>query len=253
MAGNRKVLVETTGERAMKTVAELLSTIACDAVSQRGRFTLALAGGTTPQPLYAYLARPMEAEKVPWQQTFIFFGDERDVPQDHADSNYRMVEDTLLGSVPVPFENVFPIPGDATNLVQAADHYAETIIDNVPAGPEGTPTFDLILLGMGGDGHTASLFPGTPALEEGEKLVCAQHVPVLNRWRVTFTLPLINAARHVILFITGLDKADAASRVLGEDDQENPLPAQRVCPAGDLYYVLDAPAASRTPHKPPKE
>ena len=242
----RKILIESTPESAIHLVATLVSGIACEAVAQRGRFSLALAGGTTPYQLYQDLTSPQSLEQIPWQHTFIFFGDERDVPHDHADSNYRMAEETLLRAVPMPFQQVFPMPADSTDLDQAARQYAQTVIQEVPAGPNGVPAFDLILLGMGGDGHTASLFPGTPALEESQKLIVTQHVPMLGRNRMTFTYPLINAAHNVVFLVTGMDKAEVIQRVLSDDPQvAAQLPAGRVRPQGTLYLVLDAEAGSR--------
>lgn len=249
-----QVLVEPTAESATRLAAELLASIACEAVGQHNRFTLALAGGTTPHHLYEYLANPPQADKIPWQSTQIFFGDERNVPHDHVDSNYRMAEDTLLGRVPIRFENVHPMPADSVNLEQAAQLYAESVIDAVPAGPDGIPAFDLILLGMGGDGHTASLFPGTHALDEPQKLVVSQYVPVLSRWRMTFTYPLINAARIIMFLITGMDKAEAVQYVLSEDPTvSRQMPAGRVKPThGKLIYILDAEAARLTRYRQTK-
>lgn len=249
MADQTTVIVKPTVEDAVAVAAEALSDIAAEAVQQRGQFTLALAGGTTPRPLYEYLSYPPRVDDVPWQHTAVFFSDERDVPQDHADSNYRLAEQDLLGRVPIQLEHVYPMPADAPDLPLAADRYAETIIDKVPAEDDGPPRFDLILLGVGRDGHTASLFPDTPALGETEKLVVAQHVPVLNRYRMTFTFPLINAARNVMMLVTGLDKAEVLSRVL-PPDRDASLPTGRVAPdSGELIFVLDAQAASRSGHR----
>ena len=163
MDDRRRVLVTETAEQARRQAAEILASAACDAVSRHGQFTLALSGGTTPRPLYELLASPAQTESIPWQDTQIFFGDERDVPSDHADSNYRMIQDTLLGAVPIRLENVHPMLGDASDLDAVAAQYAEQITRIVPPGEAGVPAFDLILLGMGGDGHVASLFPGCSA------------------------------------------------------------------------------------------
>jgi 6-phosphogluconolactonase len=249
----RSVLLANTVDEARALAAQLVASVACEAVAHRGQFTLALAGGTTPQPLYKLLATPPQSDNIPWQQTHIFLGDERDVPADHADSNFRMIQETLLDYVPVRLENVHPMHGDAADLDQAAQHYANRVAELVPPGPSGKPAFDLILLGMGGDGHTASLFPDTPALEEQEKLVVSQFVPVLGRRRLTFTYPLINAARNVLFLVTGIDKAEAVGRVLSEDPAiAAQLPAGRVCPAdGKLMLVLDAQAARHSNNRLP--
>jgi 6-phosphogluconolactonase len=213
---------------------------------------MALSGGTTPVHLYEHLAGPQQIEAIPWQNAQIFFGDERDVSPDQPDSNYRRAEEALLGRVPVRFENVHPMPADATDLDLAARQYADLITQIVPPGPGGVPAFDLILLGVGGDGHTASLFPGTPALDEQKKLVVAQYVPVLGRHRMTFTYPLINAADVILFLITGMDKAEAVAQVLSSDPNEvQKLPAGCIQPSrGKIIYVLDAEAASRTQYRP---
>jgi len=246
MDDRRSVLVTETAEQARRQAAEILASAACDAVSRHGQFTLALSGGTTPRPLYELLASPAQTESIPWQDTQIFFGDERDVPSDHADSNYRMIQDTLLGAVPIRLENVHPMLGDASDLDAIAAQYAEQITRIVPPGEAGAPAFDLILLGMGGDGHVASLFPGCSALDEIDRLVAATFVPVLSRQRITFTLPLINAAHNVLFLITGRDKAEATGKVLGDDAADAAeLPAGRVKPTGGkLMVASNRPAAS---------
>jgi len=252
MGDNRTVMVGADGIHAARLAAEMVATIACAAVDKRGQFTVALAGGTTPQPLYDLLAMPSQVEGIPWQRTQIFFGDEHDVSADHADSNYRMAQDRLLGEVPIRLENLHPMPADSPDLDMAAREYAERIVELIPPGPNRLPAFDLILLGMGGDGHTASLFPNTAALDEHEKLIVTQFVPVLGRRRMTFTFPLINAARYVLFFITGTDKAEAVQIVLSDDKNVAfQLPAGRVDSVdGKLMFVLDAAAARRISYKP---
>ncbi len=247
----RNVLVADDASKARELAAELLAATACDAVSRHGQFTLALSGGTSPAPLYQLLASPANAENIPWADTQIFFGDERDVPPEHANSNYRMAEKTLLSAVPILLENLHPMLADATDIDVAAAQYSEQIRRIVPPGPGGLPAFDLILLGMGGDGHTASLFPGSAAITETDRIITSLYVPVLGRSRMTFTLPLINAAHSVLFLITGKDKADAVAAVLGDDPAAAAeLPAGRVAPTdGKLIFVLDADAARLTPHR----
>ncbi|MFW6146712.1 MAG: 6-phosphogluconolactonase [Planctomycetota bacterium] len=250
MDDRRSIIVGETAADARRLAGQIIATTACDAVGRHGQFTLALAGGTTPRPLYEFLATPPLNESIPWQDTQIFFGDERDVPADHADSNYHMAQEALLGSVPIRLENVHPMMGDADDLNLAAQSYAEQIVRVLPAGPDGRPSFDLILLGMGGDGHTASLFPGSAALNEADTLVTCADVPVLSRRRMTFTLPLINAAANVLFLVTGKDKAEAIAKVLSDDPAAAAeLPAGRVQPThGKLLFVLDEDAARQTPH-----
>ena len=249
----RRVLVGIDAAATVELAADLLASIAREAVNTRGQFTLALSGGTTPQALYRDLATPRRVESVPWQQTRIFFGDERDVHADHADSNYSMAQRTLLEDVPLRLENVHPMHADADDLDQAAAQYAARISDLVPAGSAGLPAFDLILLGIGADGHTASLFADTPALDETSKLVVTQFVPAVGRRRMTFTFSLINAARNVLCLVTGPEKAEAVSKVLSDDPAvAQSLPAGRIHPTdGTLHFVLDAHAARQVPHGPP--
>ena len=239
-----KVLVEETPEQATALAGELVKTIMCDAVSERGACHIALAGGTTPHLLYQQLATSCASGEVPWGQVQVFFGDERDVPHDHVESNYHMAQKTLLDHVPVEPSAVHPMPADSTDLPQAAADYEQSIRRIVPGEP---PRFDLVLLGLGADGHTASLFPGTDAVAETSKLVTSNFVPVLGRHRMTFTFPLINAARCVILLVTGEDKADAVAALLGDDEAaRKDLPAARLTLDANFILVLDAAAARRT-------
>ena len=244
---SRKIVVEPNGEKATWFAAELVKTIICEAVDLRGVCRMALAGGTTPHGLYLMLAGVAASGEVPWQHVEVFFGDEHDVPQDHAESNFRMAQSTLLDHVPVKPQNIYPMPADAGDLEAASESYAQTIRNIVPAGKDEIPTFDLILLGMGHEGHTASLFPGTDALKENKKLVIAYFVPVLGRKRMTFTYPLLNAAKNIILLITGDDKAEAVAGLLGNDQAaKKDLPAANVNPKdGLLTIILDSAAARR--------
>jgi len=197
--------------------------------------------------LYRHLAASGASGEVPWAQLDIFFGDERDVPHDHVESNYRMAQRALLDHVPIQPVRVHPMPADSGDLAGAAAEYEALIRQRVASDESGLPRFDLVLLGMGGDGHTASLFPGTEALKEGKKLVTAYHVPVLGRGRMTFTYRLINAARTVLLLVTGDDKAEAVAKLLAADPPDkSELPAAGVRPAGKLILVLDSAAAKRT-------
>ena len=242
-----EIVVEPSAEQATWFVAEQVKRIICQAVEERDHCHVALAGGTTPHGLYLTLAGAAVSGEVPWRDVEVFFGDERDVPQDHVESNYCMAQRTLLDHVPIEPGRIFPMPADAEDLAAASEEYEQAIRQAVPAGEGGTPAFDLILLGMGGEGHIASLFPDTEAQDEMQKLVTAYFVPMLGRNRMTFTYPLINAARHVILLVTGEDKAHAVSLLLG--DQQPPrssLPAAGLSLAhGELTLVLDEAAAKQ--------
>ena len=241
---SREVYVEPSVEQATGLASKFVKSIVAEAVSRHGFCYLALAGGTTPHGLYLRLASDGLSGDVPWQNVEVFFGDERDVPQDDVASNFRMAQRTLLDHVPIDLMHVHPMPADSEDIEAAAAGYEKAIHKAVPANERGIPRFDLILLGMGGDGHTASLFPETAALDENEKLVLGYHVPKLGRHRMSVTFPLINAARNVLLFVTGADKADAVAKLFGTDNQaRSELPISRVCPDGALKIILDAAAA----------
>ena len=245
------VRVLATAQQATTTVARLFKQIVNEAVRQRGVCTVALAGGTTPRALYQELAAHVFDADVPWQDVEIFFGDERDVPHDHIESNYHMVQRALLDHVPISPNRVHPMPADGADLAAAAADYEQIIRSLVCTGGGDVPQFDLILLGMGGDGHTASLFPRSDGLAETERLVVSHHVPVLGRHRMTFTFPLINAAHEVVLLISGDDKAEAVATLLSDDaSRRAEIPAANVQPAGKLTIVLDAHAARQTDLRP---
>lgn len=248
-----EVIVMSSAEQATDEAAALFKQAISHAVADRRVCNVALAGGTTPHDLYQKLADDVYDCDVPWASVNVFFGDERDVPHDHVDSNYHMAQRALLDHAPIPPEQINPMPADAEDLAAAAAEYEQIIRRIVPGEP--IPQFDLILLGMGGDGHTASLFPRTDALSESHKLVVSHHVPVLGRNRMTFTCLLINAARHVMFLITGEDKADAVAAVLGDDKRaRKEIPAAQVNPSdGKLTIVLDAAAARKTDLKPATE
>ncbi|MCK5113294.1 MAG: 6-phosphogluconolactonase, partial [Phycisphaerae bacterium] len=188
------------------------------------------------------LAERAVTDGVPWPKVQVFFGDEHDVSHDDIDSNYHMVQRTLLDHTPINWEHVHPMQGDAANLELVASEYEQTVRKLVKPGEDGIPQFDLIMLGMGGDGHTASLFPGHPVLDESKRLVVSCHIPVLGRNRITFTYPLINAAQNILLLVTGDDKAEVVKRVFQNSDQS--LPSARVAPKhGTFHIVLDVAAA----------
>ena len=219
-----------------REAAEHFVALAGKAVATRGQFTVALAGGSTPRAAYALLASDERAARVDWLRVHVFWGDERCVPPDHPDSNYRMAREALLDHVPVPTDNVHRIQGEL-NPDQAASIYQDELQAVLGTGER----FDLILLGMGVDGHTASLFPGTTALEERERAVVAVYVEKMQSWRVTLTLPTINAARHVLFLVSGDAKAEALAQINAGDR----LPASLVQPSyGELTWLVDQNAAS---------
>jgi 6-phosphogluconolactonase len=251
MNARRSVIVEFDVERLVQVVGVMIESMICDTVNRQNVFRVALAGGTTPRALYQYLATHAERGEVPYQRVQFFFGDERDVPHDNIESNYCMVQRTLLDFLPVEPGNVYPMPADRDDLAGGATEYEQTIRRVVPSETDGVPVFDLVLVGIGGDGHTASLFPDAAALEEREKLVIAHFVPVLGRNRMTFTFPLINAARCVICLVTGDDKAQVMADILSEDPNvKSRLPAARIDPRGNLIFAMDAAAARMSEYAP---
>lgn len=242
---SKNIIVEGTPETAASRAADLFASLTLEAVNQRGSGTLALSGGTTPRTMYQVLAERALTGDVPWGQLDIFFGDERDVPHDDVESNYHMAQRALLDHVPVDWSRLHPMRADAEDLDAAAREYERIIRDVVPSEDTFPPRFDLLLLGMGGDGHVASLFPDTDALGENERLVMSYFVPVLGRNRMTITYPLINAARHILMLVTGDDKAEIVQQVFGQQGPaESTLPVSRVSPwDGTLHVVLDHAAA----------
>jgi len=240
-----RIVVEPTAQEATEFVADLMRSVICESVASDGFCSIALAGGTTPHALYKQLAREVFRCEVPWENVAIFFGDERDVPQDHVESNYCMAQEALLDDIPVRPDQVYPMPADSDDLQQSADRYEQLVRDKLPCGADEVPRFDLVLLGMGGDGHTASLFPHTESVEETDRLVISQFVPVLGRTRMTFTFPLINAAKNVVALVTGEDKAATIAALLGDDEEQRAaLPLSRVRLAdGQLVLVMDSAAA----------
>jgi 6-phosphogluconolactonase len=223
--------------------AEFMVARAVEALATRGRWTVALAGGGTPRPIYARLAEAGYAQRIDWQHVHVFFGDERCVPPDDSRSNYRMAREALLDHVPLPPGNIHRMRGEDDPALAALGYELE--IQRLVRTPT-PPSFDLICLGMGDNGHTASLFPGTASLREQARWVVPQYVEVMQTWRVTMTLPLINAARHLAFFVEGPGKAEMLRRVLHGPYDPDVLPAQLIQPVdGQLHWLVDAAAASQ--------
>jgi 6-phosphogluconolactonase len=213
------------------------------AVAAHGDFHVALSGGTTPRGLYERLAAPACRERVDWSRVHIYFGDERPVPPDHADSNYRMAKEALLQHVAIPATQIHRLMGESDDLEATAAGYAQLLSGQLPADPDGTQRFDLVMLGMGPDGHVASLFPNTPVLGERDRLVAAVHVPQLNTWRLTVTLPVINAARHVMVLVAGMNKAPIMSEIMSDYQGHPRYPVEMIDPRGQMEWYIDRDAA----------
>jgi len=221
-----------------------------ETVAGRRPFYAALSGGSTPRTTFSLLAGTDFALRFPWNSTRFFQVDERSVPPDHRDSNFRMIREAMLDRAPLPPEDFHRMRAESADLESAAHDYAHEIA--VALHPLGGlwPRFDLIQLGLGPDGHTASLFPGTAALEEEKRWVVPNHVTKLSTWRMTLTYPVINAAREIIFLVDGADKADVLRRVLYPESPEDRFPAQGIAPReGQLRWYLTESAARFLPKR----
>jgi 6-phosphogluconolactonase len=220
---------------------ELICACADESMKSNGLFTLVLSGGSTPRPVYEFLASDRYSHRIDWERTHLFWGDERLIPPDHPDSNYEMAYELLVSRVPIPDENVHPVPVDDIPPERVAIEYEKELRTFFKADVGGFPQFDLILLGMGVDGHTASLFPGDPALYERKRWVVAidgkKGLPPVPR--VTLTLPVINSAARVAFLINGEEKKMIMDEILSNpDDSAQKYPAARVNPNGKLSWII---------------
>jgi 6-phosphogluconolactonase len=230
--------IYSSSEELSAAAAREFAARAEDAIEERERFAVVLAGGSTPESMYGILARDYR-DRIDWSKVYVFFGDERSVPPHHEDSNLKMASEVLLDHVPVA--NVHRIQGELPPE-EAAEAYEEELRKFFQT--EDVPRFDLILLGIGADGHTASLFPWTAALEVHDRWVVANPVPRLGTTRITLTLPVINAARAVIFLVAGEDKAEALREILEGDADPRAYPAKLVQPPGGPKWMVDQSAAS---------
>lgn len=222
---------------------EELLRIMADAVRQRGRFAIALSGGRTPEKLYRLWAESdMQNARTPWDKVHLFWGDERYVGKDDALSNYRMTREALIARVPIPAGNVHrvPGPGDAPTPEAAAQLYEADLRKYFGSAP---PAFDLQLLGLGVEGHTASLFPGSPALEEKTRWVMAVEAPAKPPQRLTLTPMVLNQARNTFFLVAGEDKREIIRALRSEPEgRPSQYPAGRIRPAGGVVWYLDSAA-----------
>ena len=238
--------IEADTDGVFRAAAAEFQKASADAVAARGVFRVALSGGSTPKGLYSLLAADHALRSaIAWDQAEFFWSDERHVPPDHPESNYRMAQDSLLSRVPVRGDRVHRVRAEQPDAAVAAIAYEVDIRRTFDCYGE-VPRFDLILLGLGTDGHTASLFPGTPALDESSRLVTANHVAALGADRITMTYPLLNAARLILFVVAGSEKAAAVRAVLQPDPHAPALPARFVQPEdGGVVWVMDRGAAGR--------
>jgi 6-phosphogluconolactonase len=230
-----------------QAAAQLFTDTVLNAVQTRGLARVAISGGTTPKAVFALLASEPFLKQIPWDKLYLYWVDERCVPPDHPDSNYRMTNEAMLSKVPLPADHVFRMEGELDPHVAAA-RYEATIRNSFKLEGAETPTFDLILLGMGDDGHTASLFPHTEGLENITDLVIPNHVPQKDTWRITLTFPVINRGREVAFLIEGAAKTQVLHDVLLGPWQPDTFPSQLIRPAsGRLTLLLDSAAAAKLP------
>jgi 6-phosphogluconolactonase len=248
-----KITVYPDKESLISGAADFITGLAAQAIAARGRFTLALSGGNTPRPVYARLATAGYRDRIDWSKVQVFFGDERCVPPDDPQSNYLMVRTALLDQVPLPAGNIHRIRGEEAPEKAAADYanaLQSTFGGDAAAGGPPPEGFDLVLLGMGDNGHTASLFPGLAAVTETVRWVMPLYVEVVGMWRVTMTPVVINAARRVAFLVSGAQKAEMLQRVLEGPYQPVVLPSQIIKPTpGELHWLVDAPAAAQLKRK----
>jgi len=233
-----EIKVVPAAAEVAREAAERVIAAASRAADEGRTFSVALSGGSTPKALFELLASDAYKSRIDWPRVEVFFGDERTVPPDHKDSNYRMAHEALLAKVPIPRDNIYRMAGER-DPQQAAKQYGQMLKEKFGDGG-----MDLVLLGMGDDGHTASLFPETEALDETKHRCVANFVPKLNTWRITLTAPFINRARAVMILVAGASKAKRLQEVLEGPREPRRLPIQLISPTtGQLSWLVDAAAA----------
>jgi len=240
-------------EHLSRAAAEKFIEIAHGRTANGGQFTVVLSGGSTPRQLFQLLAAPPYRDKVDWEKVEFFWGDERTVPPDHPDSNFHMANEALLQRLQVAPKQIHRMQAEREDQEAAARDY-QTEIAHVFGVPElgEPPSFDLILLGLGPDGHTASLFPHTEAVMERHRWIARNYVPKLNANRITMTAPILNRGKFILFLVAGPDKAEALHGVLDGPKDPDRLPAQLIQPTGGiLIWMTDEAAISRLDSKGP--
>ena len=239
-----QILIFDNSQEVARAAADRFVEIAHAAINESGRFSVALSGGSTPKIVYELLASDEYKDRLDWTKVHIFFGDERCVPPDDAESNYRMANEAMLSRLPVPPQNIHRMQGvgDAAANARLYEDELRTYFND-----SSWPRFDLVFLGMGDDGHTASLFPNSPALSEHAAWVAANWVEKFNAFRITMTLPAINHAAHVIFLVTGEGKAARLAEVLSGEGTSGQLPSQLIRPFdGSVEWLIDKAAAAKS-------
>ena len=227
-------------EEFQKGCTNYIVNIILECINSYGRCTIALSGGSTPKSIYKLLGSVEYLSRIPWENIYLFWGDERCVPPFDPDNNFKMVDETLTSKVPIPSQNIFRIHSEETPL-EAANDYENTLRSFFSNNT--FPSFDIMLLGLGEEGHTASLFPGSTAMDENQRWVVSTYVEKLKAYRITLTFPVINSAKHIIFLVAGSNKAEILKNIFADD--QNNIPAKKVRPNnGKLTWLLDKDAAS---------
>lgn len=235
----RDIIIPGDAKETVTFAVEQLIAIANEAIAKRGMFTVALSGGSTPKAIFELLAKKPYCDQIAWDKVRIFWSDERSVPPDHPDSNYHMAMQAGLSTLPISRKHIFRMVAEE-DIETGAAQYEELISEMVPSGK-----FDLIMLGMGEDGHTASLFPKTHGLHSNERYVVANFIPQKNTWRMTLTYNCINLARHIVIYVIGKSKAAMLKFVLTAPYNPDELPVQRVgTSVHKALWIIDKEAAS---------
>ena len=243
MPSDPEILVFPSTAELFRAAAEKFCEIGKQAIREHGRYTVALSGGSTPKALHQQLATTFSKE-LPWDRVFFFWGDERHVPPDFPESNFRMAKETLLSKLPISAEHVFRMPGEIPDANQGSGVYEQCLSEFFGPAPGQFPRLNFILLGIGPEGHTASLFPETTALEEKQRFVVGNYVALHSTWRITCTYPVLNNAENVMFLVEGAGKAEIVRTAL-RDPSAN-LPCQRVRPIhGKLMWYLDKAAGAK--------
>jgi len=246
------IFIAGSVDAAAKAAADFWVACAVAAIRTRRAFHVAFSGGSTPKYLHRYLLMDEYRQRIDWSCVHVYFGDERMVARDHPDSNYRMVRETLLDHVDIPEAHIHPIVEDdllmssepAQSVPLLAGNYAQTLEKALPHDGDGRICFDLIMLGMGADGHTASLFPGTSILNEDKRTVAEVYVEKLQAWRVSLTFPVLEQAHQRLLLVCGEDKADVLAKVFTHEDEDD-YPVKRFAAMPDTHWFLDQAAAGK--------
>ncbi|HEX2644556.1 MAG TPA: 6-phosphogluconolactonase [Thermoanaerobaculia bacterium] len=241
-----RLRIEDDKDRLAQVAAAEIAGAISAVLIERDRCAVALTGGSTPRAAYRLLGEEPFLSRLAWDRIHFFWGDERHVPPDHADSNFRMAHEAFLATVPVPAENIHRIPAEDADAARAASSYEETLRGFFHLNADEKPRFDLLLLGLGPDAHIASLFPGNAALHEHQKLVIAPWVEKMDTFRITLTVPVLDNAARVLFLVSGEEKSAAVRNVLEGERNPDLYPGQLLrLKDGEVIWLLDRDAASR--------